>query len=85
MKKIIVQKFGGTSVADTEKIKNVADVVIREKEKLFHFAGKGMHRHAFCIKPFEDIGHSMSKTLFQLAMGIYEYLNAGDPVDSQII
>lgn len=32
MRKIIVQKFGGTSVADTEKIKNVADVVIREKE-----------------------------------------------------
>ena len=31
MRKIIVQKFGGTSVADTEKIKNVADVVIREK------------------------------------------------------
>ncbi len=32
MKKIIVQKFGGTSVADTDKIKNVANVVIREKE-----------------------------------------------------
>ena len=32
MKKIIVQKFGGTSVADTEKIKNVAKTVIREKE-----------------------------------------------------
>lgn len=32
MRKIIVQKFGGTSVADTDKIKNVADVVIREKE-----------------------------------------------------
>ena len=32
MKKIIIQKFGGTSVADTEKIKNVADIVIREKE-----------------------------------------------------
>ena len=32
MKKIIVQKFGGTSVADTDKIKNVAKVVIREKE-----------------------------------------------------
>ncbi len=31
MKKIIVQKFGGTSVADTEKIKNVAKAVIREK------------------------------------------------------
>ena len=31
MRKIIVQKFGGTSVADTEKIKNVADVVIKEK------------------------------------------------------
>ena len=28
---IIVQKFGGTSVADTEKIKNVASAVIREK------------------------------------------------------
>jgi len=28
---IIVQKFGGTSVADTEKIKNVAKAVIREK------------------------------------------------------
>lgn len=32
MKKIIVQKFGGSSVADTEKIKNVAKNVIREKE-----------------------------------------------------
>ncbi len=32
MRKIIVQKFGGTSVADTEKIKNVAKIVIREKE-----------------------------------------------------
>lgn len=32
MKKIIVQKFGGTSVADTAKIKNVAKAVIREKE-----------------------------------------------------
>lgn len=32
MKNIIVQKFGGTSVADTEKIKRVADAVIREKE-----------------------------------------------------
>ena len=31
MRKIIVQKFGGTSVADTEKIKNVAKTVIREK------------------------------------------------------
>ena len=28
---IIVQKFGGTSVADPEKIKNVAKAVIREK------------------------------------------------------
>lgn len=32
MKNIIVQKFGGTSVADTDKIKKVADAVIREKE-----------------------------------------------------
>ena len=32
MKDIVVQKFGGTSVADTEKIKNVAKAVIREKE-----------------------------------------------------
>ena len=32
MKKIIVQKFGGTSVADTDKIINVAKTVIREKE-----------------------------------------------------
>ena len=31
MKEIIVQKFGGTSVADTEKIKNVARAIIREK------------------------------------------------------
>src|SRR5574344_116546 len=31
MGKIIVQKFGGTSVADTEKIKRVADAVIKEK------------------------------------------------------
>jgi len=32
MKEIIVQKFGGTSVADTDKIKMVAEAVIREKE-----------------------------------------------------
>lgn len=32
MRKVIVQKFGGTSVADTNKIKNVARIVIREKE-----------------------------------------------------
>lgn len=32
MKNIIVQKFGGTSVADTDKIKNVAKAVIREKK-----------------------------------------------------
>ncbi|MCI1274455.1 MAG: aspartate kinase, partial [Clostridiaceae bacterium] len=32
MKKIVVQKFGGTSVADTDKIKNVAKTVIREKQ-----------------------------------------------------
>ena len=32
MKSIIVQKFGGTSVADTNKIKEVAKAVIREKE-----------------------------------------------------
>ena len=31
MKNIIVQKFGGTSLADTDKIKKVADAVIREK------------------------------------------------------
>ena len=30
---IIVQKFGGTSVADATKIKNVAQAVIKEKEK----------------------------------------------------
>ena len=29
---IIVQKFGGTSVADPQKIHNVAKAVIREKE-----------------------------------------------------
>ena len=28
---LVVQKFGGTSVADTDKIKNVADAVIKEK------------------------------------------------------
>lgn len=32
MRRIIVQKFGGTSVADTEKIKNVAKTVINEKK-----------------------------------------------------
>lgn len=33
MRKVIVQKFGGTSVADTDKIKNVARTVVKEKEK----------------------------------------------------
>ena len=32
MKNIVVQKFGGTSVADIDKIKNVASAVIREKK-----------------------------------------------------
>ncbi len=32
MKEIIIQKFGGTSLADTDKIKKVAEAVIREKE-----------------------------------------------------
>ena len=32
MKDLVVQKFGGTSVADVEKIKNVANAVIKEKE-----------------------------------------------------
>lgn len=32
MKDIVVQKFGGTSVADSDKIKHVADVIIKEKE-----------------------------------------------------
>ena len=32
MKKIVVQKFGGTSVADPERIKKVAQTVIHEKE-----------------------------------------------------
>lgn len=32
MKDIVVQKFGGTSVADPDKIKMVANAVIREKE-----------------------------------------------------
>ncbi len=31
MRNIVVQKFGGTSVADTEKIKHVADVILQEK------------------------------------------------------
>lgn len=31
VKNIIVQKFGGTSVADTEKIKNVARVILKER------------------------------------------------------
>lgn len=32
MKNIVVQKFGGTSLADTDKIKKVADAVIKEKQ-----------------------------------------------------
>ena len=32
MKNIVVQKFGGTSVADIEKMRHVADVIIQEKE-----------------------------------------------------
>ena len=33
MKNRIVQKFGGTSVANSEKIKNVAQVILKEKNK----------------------------------------------------
>ena len=33
MKNIIVQKFGGTSVATPDKIKNVAQVILKEKNK----------------------------------------------------
>ena len=30
---MIVMKFGGTSVANADRLKNVADIVIQEKEK----------------------------------------------------
>ena len=36
LKKIIVQKYGGTSVADVERIKNVARRVTETKKKGFH-------------------------------------------------
>ena len=32
-KNIVVQKFGGTSVADTDRIKKVAETVVAEKER----------------------------------------------------
>ena len=32
-KNVVVQKFGGTSVADTDRIKKVAETVVAEKEK----------------------------------------------------
>ena len=33
---LVVQKFGGTSVADSEKIKNVARAVIKEKNNVIN-------------------------------------------------
>ncbi len=34
--KIVVQKYGGTSVGNTERIKNVADRIIKKKEEGYH-------------------------------------------------
>ena len=45
MKKIVVQKFGGTSVADTDKIKNVAkaDKTAHGWEKWFFYGFYPVH------------------------------------------
>ena len=32
-KNVVVQKFGGTSVADTDRIKKVAETVVAEKNR----------------------------------------------------
>ena len=63
MRKIIVQKFGGTSVADTEKIKNVAKTVIKEKNNgndvVVVVSAMG-HTTDYLVKMAKDITQSPS-------------------------
>lgn len=63
MKKIVVQKFGGTSVADTEKIKKVANAVINEKEKgndvIVVVSAMG-HTTDYLVKMAKDINQNPS-------------------------
>jgi len=63
MKKIVVQKFGGTSVADTEKIINVARAVIKEKEQgndvVVVVSAMG-HTTDYLVKMAKDINPSPS-------------------------
>jgi len=63
LRKIIVQKFGGTSVADTEKIKNVAKTVIREKENgndvVVVVSAMG-HTTDYLVKMAKDLSNSPS-------------------------
>lgn len=63
MKKVVVQKFGGTSVADTEKIKKVADAVIREKElgnDVVVVVSAMGHTTDYLVKMAEDISPNPS-------------------------
>ena len=61
---IIVQKFGGTSVADVEKIKNVAKAVIREKNngnQVIVVVSAMGHTTDYLVKMANEISDNPSK------------------------
>lgn len=63
MKKLIVQKFGGTSVADTEKIKNAAKLAVMEKNNgndvVVVVSAMG-HTTDYLVKMAKELSHAPS-------------------------
>ena len=75
MKKIIVQKFGGTSVADTEKIKNVAKTVIRERNNghdIVVVVSAMGHTTDHLVKMAKDINPSPSAREMDLPENVFQ-------------
>ncbi len=76
---IVVQKFGGTSLADSEKIKNVARAVIKEKENgnnVITIVSAMGHTTDFLIKLSEEVSNVPSAREMDMLLSTGEQVSA---------
>ena len=76
---IVVQKFGGTSLADSEKIKNVARAVIKEKENgnnVITIVSAMGHTTDFLIKLSEEVSSVPSAREMDMLLSTGEQVSA---------
>lgn len=76
---IVVQKFGGTSLADSEKIKNVARAVIKEKENgnnVITIVSAMGHTTDFLIKLSEEVSTVPSAREMDMLLSTGEQVSA---------